>query len=57
MNLTLLRLSITMEKRNILVEFLDVMFTFVTAIVVCAFGLLFLNISFEFILSLISKFV
>lgn len=46
-----------MEKRNILIEFVDVMFTFVTAIIIIAFGVLFLNFTYEFVLNLISKFI
>lgn len=45
------------DKRNILTEFVDVMFTFVTAIIVIAFGLVFLNLTYQFIEELISKFV
>ena len=46
-----------MEKRNILVEFVDILFVFLTAIVVLVVGLLLINVTFDFVLSLTSKFL
>lgn len=56
MNLTLLRLYMEDKKTNIIVQFLDVLFTFVLSIALGAFGLLVLNISYEFLLNLVNKF-
>ena len=46
-----------MEKRNILIEFVDCMFTFLTSMVVIGVGLLLTYLTYDFILNIISKFL
>lgn len=45
------------NKPNIIVQFLDVLFTFVLSVALGAFGLLVLNLSYEFFLNLVNKFL